>query len=358
MGVCCQKEDARYELANEGFLVKSKNYTLNAFDDQPLMNSEIDQSILEGIPENAVHLRLYATYDEKQYPIWVDQGTRVKFYVRGKWKLYDGEREVSCLGDEQNTERIMNYPVGCLMGYVQGGSVFQVYDRSTVVSTHSGCLFLFQNNGQYETRPSGYLDVFVLGGKIYKHSEIEKLSGWSYSIVDTTGSADYLTAREKELVILINKLRHNPRMFAEKYLTHLVELSKAYEECYNLLFNLPARRLEMLKCDWKLQQVAAIHARDMGENGEVGHISSDQKDLSDRIKDQSLVSQSFGENCSYGKASPISIMLQLIVDDEADNSGHRENFFKEEFSHIGVSIGPHKLYEWNCVQTFAALEED
>lgn len=357
MGACCQQSSTN-EFADENPLLRSKKTTLNAVDEQNLQQLVLENSILEGIPENAIHIRLNASYDEKQYPIWVDQGSRLKFYVKGSWSLYDGEKSVSCRGDEQNPERILNYPVGCLMAYIQGGPAFHVSDRYNLEASNSGCLFLFQNNGQYETKPGGYLDIFILGGKIYKYPEIEKLAGWNYDVIDTTRHANYMSTNERELVILINKLRYNPRMFADKYLTHHRSLSRAHDECYELLYSLPETNLQMLRCNRKLYSVAGLHAKDMGDNGEVGHISTNQKDLSERIRDIGLISQSFGENCSYGKAAPISIMLQLIVDDENDNSGHRENFLKEEFSHLGVSIYPHNLYEWNCVQTFAALEEE
>lgn len=357
MGTCCQTSSTN-DFEDENSLLRSKKNILNAVDEPTVRQTVIESDLLEGIPDDAIHIRLNASYDEKQYPIWVDYRSRLKFYVKGTWSLYDGDKIVSCRGDEQNPERILGYPVGCLMGYIQGGEAFHISDRLAIEANSSGSLFLFQNNGQYETKPSGYLDIFILGGKIYKYPEIEKLAGWNYNVIDTTKDANYMSQGERELIILINKLRYNPKMFADKYLTHLRGLSRAHDECYDLLYNLPQTNLQMLQCNRKLYSVAGLHAKDMGENGEVGHISTDQRDLSERIRDIGLITQSFGENCSYGKAAPISIMLQLIVDDENDNSGHRENFLKEEFSHIGVSIYPHNLYEWNCVQTFAALEEN
>lgn len=359
MGLCCNKEQNIHEFRpDSGLANRNKIYSLKALDEnntEPTI--EIEYEALKEIPQDALHIRKFASYDEQQYPLWVSQGSKLTFLVKGAWQLYDGNKSVDSHGDLDNDESILKYPIGALLGYVQGGKVFGINNNTVYVSPVSGCLFLFQNNGNFETRPSGFLDIFILGGRVYEYSEIESLSGWSYPMMNTGSECYYLSDRERDLLVLINKLRYNPKLFAEKYITHLLDLGKAYEECYDMLSSLPTGALEVLQSSKMLYKIASGHAKDMGDSGLVGHESTLGKDLNERIQESDLNIKTYGENCSYGKSNPLAILLQLLVDDENDNSGHRENFFKEEFTHVGISIKPHDTYEWNCVQTFGSIVE-
>lgn len=324
-----------------------------------------------NIPENAYHLRVYACYDENIFPIWVDIGTSLSFQVSGHWYLFNGTKKIGPEGDHENQD-VMDFPLGCLLGHVQGGECFMIENKLKYTSKSKGYLMMFQNNGSYETNPFGYLDVYVTGGKIYKYHELERLSGWNYNIIDTNEYAYYLSEKEKDLVILLNKLRTNPAKFAAKYLSHLVGMNTYYEETYNTLISMQRNYDEqttdkgstysnfeserVLKSDLNIYKIAEKHGSDLDKTGTVGHTSAEGLKLEERLKSFGVESNCFSEVCSFGKSCPIGILLQLLVDDEdINNSQNRETLIENNFSHVGVSIQKHKTYGYSCVITLVKL---
>lgn len=217
-----------------------------------------------------IKLRVLASYDEQMFPIWVDKGAILKFKVSGKWSLYyntENKIYVSSKGDISNPERIFDFPIGCLLGRIQGEDfVFAVNNNTEIKVKNRGCLFLFQNNGQYETFPKGFLDVEIIGGRQYSYLEIEKLLNWPVHLLnkglintnnfinikdniaadelirDTLGYTNRineiskeLIPQEKEIIYFINKLRYNPRLFCEYFISHLKSLSSYYYDAYAII---------------------------------------------------------------------------------------------------------------------------
>ena len=344
-----------------------------------------------NIPDKAFHLRVYASYDENIFPIWVEKGSTITMYVYGTWYLFDGQVEINSLGDSSQSQKIMNFPLGSLLAHVQGGKCFEVENNIQVTSNVSGYLLFLQNNGNFETRPHGFLDVYVIGGKIYKPLELERLSGWNYNIIDTVDTAGYLQDKEKELVILLNKLRTNPIKFATKYLTHLRDMSEYHERAYDELIligkymndqgnnennsvnmndneytnnnssknNNNVNKLDIervLKSDYQIYKIAQKHASDLNKTGSTGHVSVEGLVLEERLKAKNIDTNCFSEVCSFGKSCPIGILLQLLIDDDdVDNSQNRDTLINGNFSHIGISIQKHKTYGSSCVITLVKL---
>jgi uncharacterized protein YkwD len=48
-------------------------------------------------------------------------------------------------------------------------------------------------------------------------------------------------------------------------------------------------------------------------------------------------------------------VLQLLIDEGIEDLGHRNNILNPRFNSIGVSIKPHKSYDYNCVMSFGML---
>lgn len=375
MGVsCCNRAEDQYQLDSNNSKIM---FPLNSYIKDSINVPEEWQSVVEEkpvikptiVPEAAVHCRVYACYDENIFPIWVDVGSTLQFYVLGNWYLFDGMRKVGSEGDTEN-QSIMNFPLGSLLGHVQGGSLFEINNKSKYYSKKSGYLMMLQNNGSYETNPFGYIDVFVLGGKIYKWNEIERLSGWNYNMIDTGVGAYYLGEKEKDLLVLLNKLRYNPSKFAEKYLSHLSGMSSYYEETFRALSRIgfnpdqsdgfsvssTIESSSLLKPEYKLYKIAEKHGKDLNSTGNVGHISIEGLKLDERLRSFDIDSDCYSEVCSFGKACPIGILLQLLVDDdEIDNSQNRDTLIFGNFSHAGISIQRHKTYGFSCIITLVKL---
>ncbi len=382
MGItCCTRSDDPEQLENQ---VNKIYHPINNYvKDDIFIPSEfkIDYFTINpkpiNIPENAVHLRVYASYDECAFPIWVDIGTVLTFYVYGSWFLFNGEKEITSEGITDNNTDVYNYPIGALLGHIQGGSLFEVSHKFRYTSKSQGYLMLLQNNGSYETNPFGYLDVYVTGGKIYRFNELERLSGWNYNMIDTSEEIYYLSQKEKDLLILINKLRSNPQKFAQKYLSHLAEVSLFHKQAFQYLMNLNVNRFStgndtdftdkssiystfsnpgILKSDINIFKIAEKHGQDLDFTGEIGHISKEGLTLEERLQSFNIESTCFSEVCSFGKACPIGILLQLITDDDdIDNTQNRDTLVNGTFTHVGISIQKHKSYSSSCVITLVKL---
>jgi len=207
-------------------------------------------------------VRVFASYDEQMYPIWVEKGSKLTFKVKGNWSLYNEQLFVGSYGDLKQQELVMRFPIGCLLGRVQGGSIFAINHNTEYTATSRGCLYLFQNNGLYETSPKGYLDVSVAGGRQYTYVEIERLSKWPISILNTAYNENLLN-QERELVYLINKLRYDPSLFCEHYLNHLVSMSHHYENACKEISSYSKTRY-------------SNNSDNLGSTGESYHVYSNQ----------------------------------------------------------------------------------
>ena len=100
-----------------------------------------------------------------------------------------------------------------------------------------------------------------------------------------------------------------------------------------------------------LTAVAQGHAQRSGEKGSTGH-----QDFKKRF--EPLMGNPYnhvGENCSYGYAKAIDIVISLLIDEGISSLGHRNNILSPDFNAIGVAIRPHKTYKTNCVMDFGSM---
>lgn len=256
--------------------------------------------------------------------------------------------------------KINKYLLGALIGRVEGGTDFLVADNLTYTSPVSGRLILYPNRGNYAHLIAyGELTVSVDGGKLVSEEEAEKLSGWDLSKLDLARDVDYLTDAEKDVILLLNKARSNPPLFAKQYLTAKKGQGGYALECYNEM--LETAPLSPLLPSRALSLAARDHAIDTGKNGTAGHVSTNGDSSTDRVKRYGTFTGTFlgpWENCSYGHEDPIGIMLQLLIDDGVPSRGHRKNILQKNTGYVGVSIQPHKTYGTTCVQDFADSIED
>jgi uncharacterized protein YkwD len=64
--------------------------------------------------------------------------------------------------------------------------------------------------------------------------------------------------------------------------------------------------------------------------------------MTDRIERYGEWESMCAENCDYGNANAIDIIMSLAVDDGVSSRGHRTNIFKPDAKVIGIACGPHK----------------
>jgi len=106
-----------------------------------------------------------------------------------------------------------------------------------------------------------------------------------------------------------------------------------------------------LRPDAILARAAADHVADQGASGGFGHYGADGRDFTVRIARRG--GQPYGgENISYGYETAREVVLQLLVDDNVRDRGHRVNLFREGFVRAGAACGRHARYDYMCVIDF------
>lgn len=188
--------------------------------------------------------------------------------------------------------------------------------------------------------------------------------------IDTTSGAGYLTVSERQLILELNLMRSDPSGYARQYLVPLRtcyqgkllkypdklpiltnEGVKALEECIRELEK--HRPLPVFTPSEGLTMAAREHVQDQSRTGRTGHSGSDGSTLLDRLDRYGSWDVSVGENISYGFGEARAIVTALLIDDGVPSRGHRNNFLDSSFRLVGVSIGPHRVYDKMCVIDFA-----
>jgi len=103
-----------------------------------------------------------------------------------------------------------------------------------------------------------------------------------------------------------------------------------------------------LRSDGLLDLTARDHVLDQGPTGYVGHYGSDGWDFATRAVRRGGDPYG-GENISYGYDTAREVIIQLLVDDNVADRGHRVNLFRPGYVRAGVACGRHALYYFMCV---------
>jgi uncharacterized protein YkwD len=189
--------------------------------------------------------------------------------------------------------------------------------------------------------------------QIWSKEELER--------ANTAKDVKYLTEEEKKTIMLVNLARIDGKRYLQTY----------FQEYNNTPYNKMAsansrymkslkkdmdkiKNLTMLQPDEGLSKASKYHAKDSGKNGLVGHTSSDGTAFSKRLPKYVKGWNRLAENCSYGYEDAVSIVGQLLLDEDVPSLGHRKSILNVELEYIGVSIAPHSQYRFNCVMDFCA----
>lgn len=159
-----------------------------------------------------------------------------------------------------------------------------------------------------------------------------------------------------EVLALLNEVRTQPQLFLDNRLTPYLEQNGLQENTYakSLVEDLKTRKpADSLKLSPALNAVAKLHAVDMGMKNKVGHNSSDGTTFDKRLRLRAKAKGAVAENCDYGNAKPLDIVMSLLIDDGIENLGHRKNILEPRLRFVGIAIEPHKKYGTNCVMDFA-----
>jgi len=202
-----------------------------------------------------------------------------------------------------------------------------------------------------------YFIIITPTEPVWSEAEIAK--------ANTAATANYLTTEEKKTILLVNLARMDGKKYLLTYFqdynnTPYNEMSASNNKyMVSLKADLDkAKNLPMLFPDEGLSKAARYHAKDSGKNGIVGHTSSNGNIMSKRLPKYVKGWNRLAENCSYGYADAVSIVGQLLLDDNVPSLGHRKSILDSRLEFIGVAIAPHTKYRSNCVMDFCAKFKD
>jgi uncharacterized protein YkwD len=197
-------------------------------------------------------------------------------------------------------------------------------------------------------------------------------ANWDIATLDTAADVDYLTAIEKDVILEMNKVRTNPKKYAELYIQPMLryyngknysvpgqitivtqEGVAAVNDCINALNR--ASAVGILTPEQGLSLAAKDHVTDQGRTGQTGHNGSDRSTPETRMRRYGTFGGSYtlGENITYGETTGRDIVCGLLIDDGVPNRGHRTNIMNRAFTQTGTAFGTHTQYRTTCTITYA-----
>ena len=166
----------------------------------------------------------------------------------------------------------------------------------------------------------------------------------------TAQNADYLTRQEKAVIYYTNLVRIDPKGFAKIAKRYIDSTGEKNSYTASLLKTLSSMEpLTALEASKDLHLIAKAHAVNFGKSGKTGH-----DNLKKRFEAYMKACRcKVSENADYGYDQALDIVMHLLIDTDIKDLGHRKNMLDPKLKKIGVSIQPHKRYEWNCVMDFS-----
>ncbi|MFY9150818.1 MAG: CAP domain-containing protein [Prolixibacteraceae bacterium] len=199
--------------------------------------------------------------------------------------------------------------------------------------------------------------------------KIQEEKSWPDEL-NTAKDVAYLSDLEKEVIYELNKVRSNPKQFAEEYLEELrasfegktfiypgrtpvnsVEGVFPLNECIQALKK--TEPVSILKPAEGLARAASILAEDQMKHGGIGHISRNGASPKNRIERFGHWDICSSEDITYGSFEARQIVIALLIDDGVPDRGHRKNILNECSHFVGVSFGGHPSYQSMCVIDYA-----
>ena len=195
-------------------------------------------------------------------------------------------------------------------------------------------------------------------------------ANWDIETLDTAKNAEYLSAVEKDVILEMNKVRTNPKKYAELYIQPILQYyngnnfsepgkitirtnegKRAAEACISALSRAPS--VGLLFPEQGLFLAAKDHVVDQSKTGQTGHNGSDRSTPVIRATRHGKMGSIIGENIAYGSNAGRGIVTDLLIDDGVPSRGHRINIMKSDYTQTGASCGIHSQYRNMCVIVYA-----
>lgn len=188
--------------------------------------------------------------------------------------------------------------------------------------------------------------------------------------LNTAQNAVYLDELEKQIILELNKVRSNPKRYAEDYMEELRTAfsGKLYiypgqepvksqegvhplEECIQVLNS--TTPMPILKPAEGLFKAADELVADQQKHGGIGHITRNGSTPQKRIERYGEWDICSAEDITYGSFEARQIVIALLIDDGVPDRSHRKNILNPCFTFTGVAHGKHPSYLTMCVIDYA-----
>lgn len=221
---------------------------------------------------------------------------------------------------------------------------------------------------------------------------------WDATVICTASNETYLSAKEKEMIAEINRVRTNPKAYkaiVQPYLDEAEALlkqdgkgTKSYSiettyrngkptgkrKIYHYANEEEVKALQSLMEDLEtMQPLNALlpsanihkackkHARDQTPTGDLNHLGTDGSWPSDRITKYAPEMRSGNENLVGGKGSARYLVLLLLIDSGIEGYGHRYNMLDPDWTHVScLEVGDIATDDYNMdwwIQNFGQIRE-
>ena len=212
------------------------------------------------------------------------------------------------------------------------------------------------------------LFITFLGVGIPEKPSSEK--AWPTEL-NTAKDAAYMNELEQNIILELNKVRSNPKRYAEEYME---ELRADYK---GKLFSVPGEAIPVMtqegirplvECIKELKKTSprpilqpakglAKAAEelmvDQQNHGGVGHVSRKGANPQKRIEKYGKWNICSSEDIAYGSFDARQIVISLLIDDGVPNRGHRKNILNPCTRFAGAAKGGHPTYKVMCVIDYA-----
>lgn len=172
-----------------------------------------------------------------------------------------------------------------------------------------------------------------------------------YSSLNTASREFYLSEEEKFVIALCNLARFDGKAFIREVLIP-ANYDTASPEMAVLLRELRTKKsLFPLMPAFSLYKSALLHAKDMGQSGQLGHESSNGRRFEERILQFFPNGNGFAENYYSGSGEPLDVVMKFLLGSRQKSD--RDNLLDENLQYVGISIQPHRTQCTNVVLDFA-----
>jgi len=196
----------------------------------------------------------------------------------------------------------------------------------------------------------------------------KQVAGWNYPKLNTAVNESYMRKAEKEMILEINKVRSNPKKYAEEiepfldkaeerlrkygkgtrfaiiettvgqsekvdttWLFENEEEVKAIQSLIKKLKNMMP--LSVLQPSKGIYNAARNHAIDQIPTGDINHIGTDNSMPWDRIMKSAPTMKNGNENIACGSENARDVVIQLLIDKGIPGYGHRKTLLDYRWTH-------------------------